>query len=59
MAAELRGQLTAWFDSYVDPVIDGRKWGVTGAGQLGRTEAGVASEKRFATVPIAALKKEA
>ena len=57
-AAQLRGQLAAWFDVYVDPVLDGRKWGVTGAGQLGRPVKGAAPEKLFATIPIAALKKK-
>lgn len=55
--ATLRQQLVAWFDAYVDPVLDGRRWGVTGAGQLGRPTAGTPGEAIFASVPIAALKK--
>ena len=29
----LRSELDAWFETYVDPVLDGRKLGVTGRGQ--------------------------
>ena len=30
---DLRGELDAWFETYVDPVLDGLKLGVTGRGQ--------------------------
>jgi arylsulfatase A-like enzyme len=55
--ASLSHQLVEWFDKFVDPVLDGHEWGVTGAGQLGRPAKGGVPEKLFATVPIAALKK--
>ena len=29
----LRGELDAWFETYVDPILDGRQLGVTGRGQ--------------------------
>ena len=29
----LRSELDAWFETYVDPVLDGRELGVTGRGQ--------------------------
>lgn len=58
-AVSLRRQLAEWFARYADPVLDGRNWGVTGAGQLGRIERGGVPEKLFATVPIAALTKKA
>lgn len=54
----LHAELVSWFNLYVTPHLDGRKWGVTGAGQISKPQAGMQIENAFASIPIAALSKK-
>lgn len=45
---DLRAQLAGWFSAHIDPRRDARTKGVTGCGQLARSEDGTAARPAFA-----------
>ena len=44
---EMRDRLSRWFDRYVDPLVDGTRFPVTGLGQLDRIGRRTAGERCF------------
>lgn len=49
LVVELKGQLDAWFQRYVDPTVDGAREPVTGKGQLGPVGPAATERPAFAS----------
>jgi arylsulfatase A-like enzyme len=55
---DLHSRLSAWFDAFVDPALDGARKRVTGCGQLGLARGDDDGREVFAADPIAPLRPE-